>query len=95
MLITHKDRLLRYKEINKPRIEMVRGKPTKAKEGRKPHVLTVRKNYKPSADHPWRRFKPVVSKANLINEDIHNFNNYPQKEKGSQKEKKRLLLINI
>jgi transposase len=94
MLITHKDRLLKYKEINKPRIEMVRGRPTKAKvgdppsfgrEGTKPYVLTVRKNYKPSADHPWRRFK--------LNEDIHNINNYPQKEKGSQKEKKRLLII--
>lgn len=78
MLITHKDRVLKYKEIKKP---------TKAKEEGKPHVLTARKTYKPSADHPWRRFK--------LNEDIHNFNNYPQKEKGSQKEKKRLLLINI
>ena len=85
MLITHKDRVLKYKEINKP---------TKAKQGTKPYVLTVRKTHKPSADHPWRRFKPVVSEVNLINEDIHNLNNYPQKEKGSQKEKERLLLIN-
>ena len=49
MLITHKERFLRYKEIKKH---------TKAEQERKPHVLTVRKNYKPSADHPWRRFTP-------------------------------------
>ena len=85
MLITYKDRILKYKEINKP---------TKAKEETTPYELAVRKTHKPSANHPWRRFKPVVSEVNLINEVIHNLNNYPQKEKGSQKEKKRLLLIN-
>ena len=73
MLITHKDRILKYKEINKP---------TKVKEGTKTYVFAARKNYKPSADHPWRRFKPVVSKANLINEDIH-------KKKKVAKKKKR------
>lgn len=96
MLITYKDRLLKYKEINKSCLRQTRsGEPTKTKvgdppsfgrEGTKPHVLTVRKPYKPSADHPWRRFNPEFISGN---EDIHNFNNYPQKEK------KRLLLINI
>jgi len=87
MLITYKDRVLKYKEIKKPtKCPSLRLRNTLAKEGTKPYVFAVRKNYKPSADHPWRRFK--------LNEDIHNFNNYPQKEKGSQKEKKRLLLIN-
>ncbi len=80
MLITYKDRVLKYKEIKKP---------IKAKEERKPYVLTVRKTHKPSADHPWRKFK-----LNERIDNINNFNNYPQKEKGSQKEKERLLLIN-
>ena len=87
MLITHKDRALKYKEINKSCLRQARcDEPTKAKGGTKPYELAVRKTHKPSADHPWRRFK--------INEVIHNLNNYPQKEKGSQKEKERLLLIN-
>ena len=70
MLITHKDRILKYKEIKRPtkcpslrprlRFSFSDGelRNTLAKEGTKPHEFTTRKTYKPSTDHPWRRFTP-------------------------------------
>jgi transposase len=48
MFITHKDKVLKFKEItNRPKKE----------EPRKTHVFKLHKIYVPPEDHPWRQFK--------------------------------------
>jgi transposase len=48
MLITHKDKVLKFKEItNRPKKE----------EPQKTHVFKLHKIYVPPEDHPWRQFK--------------------------------------
>lgn len=70
MLIRHKGAILKFKEIT--------ARPEKIAQ---PKPYLPRQVYRPSADHPWRRFK--------INPQ---FPQYEQKEKGSQKEKELLLI---
>jgi len=56
MVITHNDVCLRYKEITE----------LPSRQQKKPVILTPRKksSYIPPANHPWRRYKPVMQNNN-------------------------------
>ena len=74
MLITYKDKPLRYKEITQ--------RPKKKERPKYIFTMVRKECYRPPKSHPYKRFKRSPYS--------HNYT-YPQKEKGSQKEKGLLL----